>query len=276
MINIEGDTASIVFTIKQPTLVAGVVTGYTLVDPTTLTVAVISPTPTTTTYVYNVSSALTRVEAGVFRLVIPVAVAGEWVLQIRATAPGVYDEQSFMVSESQVWDLVPPLSDYELFTGASATVGSAMALDQAQLLLQMATGVDAQPTGRTNLRVYRFAIFAMAEALEANQGTRSISMSPFRVEEIGSYRYERGRSDIHRGLPTGIMWFDLGVEHFNGLGGSTLGAMHSSIGLFEFEDNMRFIDSAGRSQILGPGDIAAHRVDQYQLLRVYGAQIGPD
>lgn len=277
MINIEGDTAALVFTIKQPVLTAGVVTSYTLTDPATLSVTVTDPAATATTYEFGTDAELTKVETGVYRLAISVPTAGEWDVAITATSPDVYDEQAFVVGESQTWALVPPLSDYELFKGSAATDYSAMALDQAQLLLYMATGIDTKPTDATALRIYRFGIFAMAEALENSQTTRTIAFSPFRVEEIGSYRYERGRTDVRSGIPTGILWFDMAVEYFNGLADSSLYDMHTSISLFEVEDNLLFTDTSGRKVVLGPADRAApNRFDQYELLRVYGAQIGAD
>jgi hypothetical protein len=277
VINIEGDTATLVFTIKQPVITGEEISSYTLTDPDTLNVALTDPAGATTTYVFGTDAELTRVDTGVYRLVISVPTAGEWDATITATNPDVYDEQAFMVGESQTWTVVPPLSDYELFTGAAATSYSAMALDQAQLLLQLATGISARPTDPTALRVYRFGIFAMAEALENSQTTRSIAFSPFRVEEIGSYRYERGRTDVRAGIPTGILWFDMAVDYFNGLVDSSLYDMHTSMSLFEVEDSLVFTNTQGRRVILGPADRAApNRFDQYALLRVYGTQIGPD
>lgn len=277
MINIEGDTATLVFTIKQPVITAGEVSGYTLTDPFTLSVAVTDPAAAETTYVFGTDNELTKLEIGVYRLTVPVPIAGLWGVAITATDPAVYDEQSFQVGESQDWEVVPPLSDYEMFRGDPASEYSAMALDQAQLLLQLAAGevASTRPTDPTDLRVYRFGIFAMAEALENNRATRSMSLSPFRVEEIGSYRYEKARQDVRRGIPTGILWFDMAVDHFIGQC-PLVGSMHSSIRMFDFEDGLRSLDQDGRDRILGPAEVPSLHLDQYRLMKVYGFQFGVD
>jgi hypothetical protein len=268
----------LVFTIKQPVLTAGTVTGYVLSDPATLSVSVTDPDGATNAYVYGTDPELTRVEVGVFQLTISVPQAGEWDVAITATAPDVYAEQTFQVGESQDWDVVPPLSDYVMFRGEPATAYSTMALDQAQLLLQMAAGpknAGERPENPTDERIYKFGIFAMAEALENSRGTRSLALSPFRVEEIGSYRYEKARQDVRRGIPTGIMWFDMAVDHFTAKC-PLIGSMYNSITMFDYEDGLRSLDQNGRDRILGPAEVPSMYLDEYRLMKVYGFQFGVD
>ena len=120
------------------------------------------------------------------------------------------------------WRVQPPLESYVSYLGTEYSDYSGEALSQATDLLLIVTGLErrpgpGEPESRLALedRLYQRGIFSLAEAFELNRGTRSQALSPYRSEQIGSYRYELIAYKAKMGKPTGILWFDQAVEYFD-------------------------------------------------------------
>ena len=99
-------------------------------------------------------------------------------------------------------------------------------------------------------RTYRNAIFAFAEAIEANKDSRVQHLSPYRSEQIGSYRYELVAQKAVAGLPVGIYLWDHAIQHF--LANKCDSEIQSSNHLFDRPEP--FLEVSG-DDIFGPGDV---------------------
>lgn len=94
---------------------------------------------------------------------------------------------------------------------------AAVALQQAADLMQIATGIDTDPTDPLHLRVMKMGMLDMAWAILIQSEDKEESFSPYSSERIGSYSYQkRGPQDIIQG--SGVQWFDYAVNFFLSLG----------------------------------------------------------
>jgi len=276
MIFNEGGRASLTLQTKEPTRDAttGEVTGYVLSDPATVSVKVTDPDAVETTYAYLTDAELTKFNTGVYILDIPVPLPGQWKALVTTTGPGpvLNDELWFTVVENESWTTIPPFGDYQEFLGENeATQYAGEALAQATDLILLGTGLTGMPTTAQDARIYSWAIFSMAEALEAYKAVRAISSSPFTEEDIGSYSYVRASSRIATGLPTGLLWVDIAIAHFMNSGANAV-PWSDSIQVFEADNVGTFAESGDRI-VLGPRDWGLAGVDRYTLLATYGINV---
>ena len=174
------------------------------------------------------------------------------------------------------WTHVPPLAAYERFFGRPATDYSAEALSQATDLLLSVTGLSQRPGAQRPLddRIYQRGIFAMAEAIELNRDTRTQPLSPYRSEQIGSYRYELIATAAMGGLPTGLVWWDQAVRFFATRSGHT-GVRSNSIHVFDetLPEHLVSTSLDGQRQVVSPLESRSFRrvdgVEEYHRVRSY-------
>jgi len=115
-------------------------------------------------------------------------------------------------------DDLPPTTGYKSFLGLgdeeSVSAYAGQALQQAADLLSVVTGASRPADAGQAQRLYDNAVYSMAEALEVNKGSRAQHLSPYRSEQIGSFRYELVASRSIAGAPTGILWWDMAVQQY--------------------------------------------------------------
>lgn len=127
------------------------------------------------------------------------------------------------------------------------------ALGQANLLLEIGTGVSEDPEDATVLMTVRYGIAQMAEALDALRGVRTVAVMPFSSERIGNYTYMIGEfaRKAASGIPSGIMWFDLAVKALR----PSSESWSNSTKVFEDDATLVYVDAQGQRRVLGPLDI---------------------
>lgn len=149
------------------------------------------------------------------------------------------------------------LVDLAVFTGKPTNYYDrfvAEAIEQAEDLLELATGVDIMPDVSTKIiyRVTKRGILAMAEALYEGQNTRDMRFSPYRSETIGSYSYSIASGQISEGVPTGIGWFDLATTQLR-----EDPVAVSSIHVFDRPGDIKTVN--GEEYLIGPADVENFR-----------------
>lgn len=102
-----------------------------------------------------------------------------------------------------------------VFTGPQKV----QAIDQASVLLWMATKVDAFTGDETLDKIIRWAVLDMAWSLLVKTENKTAMNSPFSSERIGSYSYSKALRQVQAGQGTGVEWFDVAVSLFLGEAG---------------------------------------------------------
>lgn len=92
------------------------------------------------------------------------------------------------------------------------------ALQWAQDLFSLATGVEDMPTDPREIRIVERAIFTMAWYLQTDHENREEYMSEFSGERIGQYNYTKMYKSVKDGEDTKVPAFDFAVAYFNDKG----------------------------------------------------------
>lgn len=109
----------------------------------------------------------------------------------------------------------------DVFTGPQRV----QAIDQAAVLLWIATRIENYTADETIDKIIRWAILDMAWSLLVKTENKTASNSGFNSERIGSYSYSIAMSRVQSSQPTGVNWFDAAVTLL--LGEFDLGAVWS-------------------------------------------------
>lgn len=195
--------------------------GGPLADVTGLTVAIASVGGTVV--VPTTSVGITHPMVGTYQWVwaVPVDLAvGDYVVTWSATADG-----SPVTAQELVRVLTTPagawftVADLAYFTGraeSSFTAFAATALEQAQLLFTLRTGMTELPTDVFERGLVKNAILEMADDIYLKSTYREVKAKPFSSETIGSYSYSLSAAAVRAssGEKTGLMWWDLAMERF--------------------------------------------------------------
>lgn len=146
----------------------------------------------------------------------------------------------------------PTLEQLSVFTGREEeefTEFAEQSLVQATVLFQIASGLDALPSDEgVAYDVCLNAILDMADRLFLGQKYASAKASPFSSETIGSYSYAKMSTQVAQGLPTGVGWFDLAIQHY-GVAEGGVGVYSNATTVFE-NYGISVVD--GRRIFLGP------------------------
>lgn len=146
---------------------------------------------------------------------------------------------------------VPTVDYLAQFTGrpvSSFTPFADTALVQATLLFSTITQRTEYPTDEDGEQLAINAILEMAERLILEKPYAEQKARPFSSETIGSYSYSKTAQSAKNGENTGLLWWDLAIDHLS-LAGSSIVAS-GAVGAFEREDVAT--DSDGDRTILGP------------------------
>lgn len=160
---------------------------------------------------------------------------------------------------------LPATEDYAAFLDLSVAQLSSYhheALTQGRDLMWLATQMVEDPTDADELRLLHRGIMSVAEAMEVSKGYRSLSLSPFTSETIGSYSYEKLGSIVRRGVPIGLMWFDLAVSYFY----TETDIVNTGKALFEIDEALVEAETSdGRTALLGPGTRSRLATSAFEL-----------
>lgn len=136
------------------------------------------------------------------------------------------------------------------------------ALPQALLLFKMGTCLaslnDLNADGKN---LARYAILAMADAIQLASQYASVHANPFNSESIGSYSYSKVAKAVADGFPTGVFWFDSAIQSLSVCETTDGLAMSGGIEVFENASTNVIVPghSGANLAFLTPGDIADSR-----------------
>lgn len=130
------------------------------------------------------------------------------------------------------------------------------AIEQAEDLFELATGLSVLPVEGLSLRVARRGVLSMAEALYEGQQYRAMRFSPFRSQTIGSYSYTLAEQSVLAGVPTKVAWFDMAVRAL----AVSLPVSVTSVRVFDRPGDLA-VDTTGARYLIGPAD--EHRMSGY-------------
>lgn len=109
----------------------------------------------------------------------------------------------------------PSAADLDLFSHGElddfTTPQKSLAIDQAAILLWLATEVTEDPSDESVLSVVKWGILDMAWSLLIKTANKTEVYSPFAGERIGSYSYSKATSQVKSNQATGVDWFDTAV-----------------------------------------------------------------
>ena len=153
--------------------------------------------------------------------------------------------------------LTPPttddLSEFSDIPEDDLSSYSTVALRQATLLFELATGLEAYPeVDSVGYDTAINGICDMALALYYGKDTAQARYSPYQSESIGSYSYSKVAAAIVRGLPTDVGWFDSAVALLSTGVDNSVGVYSDAVTVFE-DDDSAIIDD--RRYVLGPADM---------------------
>lgn len=155
------------------------------------------------------------------------------------------------------------VDDLANFSGrpASSYTGYATssAVPQSILLFKIGTCLADIPEDAVSQELARMAMTAMADAIVLAQPYQAALANPFNSETIGSYSYSKVASAVNNGLPTGIVWFDLAIQHLSVC--DTLDNIPSGGGIEVFEHDGAFSGGrhTGNVKFLSPKDLDLSR-----------------
>lgn len=149
------------------------------------------------------------------------------------------------------------IQDLSIYSGRpeqSYTPFSTTALAQSLLLFKIYTCLKDWPTDPDKADLAKMAVLSMADTLVLGQPYTLVQANPFSSESIGSYSYSKAQKQLAAGLPTGVSWFDLAIQHLGECEtGPNGGVITGSINVFE--NDAKFVEENGRRRVLGPADL---------------------
>lgn len=147
--------------------------------------------------------------------------------------------------------LAPPsVADLAAFSGRESNSYSNFAveaLDQATLLLYLATSLTDYPDDPDLAKLAKYGILDMADKIYFSQPYRETIASPYQSETIGSYSYSKSVAAVKKGNATGVLWFDIAVDKLK-TAGSGIGASGSIEGM---EWDGLEVGPNGKTKIIG-------------------------
>lgn len=142
------------------------------------------------------------------------------------------------------------------------------ALPQALLLFKIGTCLASPDDLSTDdKQLVDFAILSLADAIHLSAPYQAAKANPFSGEGIGSYNYSKAVQAVQRGLPIGVMWFDLAIERLSVCDRDSGDWAGGGIEIFEndgvFAGGVRLGGQTGNVDFLSPADLNTSRFFGY-------------